>query len=218
MKKYISLLMAVLLSVGMIGCAGNAKVKEVPAEFADAQSVQAYLAEQNAAYTQTGKNGGDISKSKREDTSENGQHPYAVIVTCSDSRVPAEHIFNAGIGELFVIRTAGNVIGDHALGSVEYGMEHLGAKLVVVLGHTNCGAVDAALNGGAHGYIETITDEINSCLPDECDPREAEILNVENSISRIMESEIVSELTHEGTYRVVGAIYNIESGTVEFLD
>ena len=65
-----------------------------------------------------GKNDGDLSKSKRKDTTENGQHPYAVIVTCSDSRIPAEHIFNAGIGELFVIRTAGNVIGDHALGAI----------------------------------------------------------------------------------------------------
>ena len=159
-----------------------------------------------------------LSESKRKDTTENGQHPYAVVVTCSDSRVPAEHIFNAGIGELFVIRTAGNVIGDHALGSVEYGVEHLGAKLVVVLGHTHCGAVDAALNGGAHGHIATITDEISACLPAKCDPREAEKLNVENSISRIMASEIISEFIENGTARVVGAIYDIESGTVNFCD
>ena len=194
------------------------KKKEVPNELADAQSVMEYLKQQNEIYVKTGKNSGDLSESKREDTTENGQHPYAVIVTCSDSRVPAEHIFNAGIGELFVIRTAGNVIGDHALGSVEYGMEHLGAKLVVVLGHTNCGAVDAALNGGAHGAIATITDEINACLPEQCDPRKAEELNVENSISRIMASEIIEEITESGTSRVVGAIYDIESGTVKFFE
>ena len=97
-------------------------------------------------------------------------------------------------------------------------MEHLGAKLVVFLGHTHCGAVDAALNGGAHGAIAAITDEISACLPAACDPREAEVLNVENSISRIMDSEIIAELTHEGETRVVGAIYNIESGAVEFFD
>ena len=97
-------------------------------------------------------------------------------------------------------------------------MEHLGAKLVVVLGHTNCGAVDAALNGGAHGAIATITDEISACLPSECDPREAEELNVKNSISRIMDSEIITEITHTGTSRVVGAIYDIESGAVEFFE
>ena len=217
MKKLMALLLAMLFVAGTAGCADTKKLPE-DINTADAQSVQKYLEEQNEIYVQSGKNSGDLSKSKRKDTTENGQSPYAVVVTCSDSRVPAEHIFNAGIGELFVIRTAGNVIGDHALGSVEYGMEHLGAKLVVVLGHTNCGAVDAALNGGAHGYIETITDEISACLPENCNPREAEILNVENSISRILSSEMVKELTETGSFRVVGAIYNIEKGSVEFLE
>lgn len=216
MKKCMVLLLVGLLIVGMFGCAGTAEKKELPDTFADAQSVLAYLKEQNEIYVKTGENSGDLSQNKREDTTENGQHPYAVIVTCSDSRVPAEHIFNAGIGELFVIRTAGNVIGDHALGSVEYGVEHLGAKLVVVLGHTNCGAVDAALHGGAHGAIATITEEISQCLPAQCEPREAEKRNVENSISRIMASEIMEEITRGGNCSVVGAIYNIESGIVEF--
>ena len=218
MKKWISILLLCLIAAGLSGCACADKTKELPANFADAESILDYLQQQNEIYAQEGKNCGDLSKEKRVDTAENGQHPYAVIVTCSDSRVPAEHIFNAGIGELFVIRTAGNVIGDHALGSVEYGVEHLDAKLVIVLGHTNCGAVDAALNGGAHGAIATITDEIGACLPDGCDPREAEKLNVENSISRIMNSEIIAELAHDGEVRIVGAIYNIESGVVEFFD
>ena len=218
MKKWISMLLVCLIAIGLSGCAGANKTKEQPANFADAQSILDYLEQQNEIYVQTGKNNGDLSEGKRADTAKNGQHPYAVIVTCSDSRVPVEHIFNAGIGELFVIRTAGNVIGDHALGSVEYGAEHLGAKLVIVLGHTHCGAVDAALNGGAHGAIATITDEISACLPAGCDPREAERLNVENSISRIMDSEMIAKLTHAGETLVVGAIYDIESGTVEFFN
>ena len=218
MKKWILMLLVCLIAIGLSGCAGANQTKEPPANFADAQSILDYLEQQNEIYVQTGKNNGDLSEGKRADTAKNGQHPYAVIVTCSDSRVPVEHIFNAGIGELFVIRTAGNVIGDHALGSVEYGAEHLGAKLVIVLGHTHCGAVDAALNGGAHGAIATITDEISACLPAGCDPREAERLNVENSISRIMDSEMIAKLTHAGETLVVGAIYDIESGTVEFLD
>lgn len=218
MKKYILILAVTLIAIVTTGCSETKETKTIPNDFADVQSVQTYLEQQNDIYVQKGENNGDISKGKREDTAENGQHPYAVIVTCSDSRVPAEHIFNAGIGELFVIRTAGNVIGDYELGSVEYGAEHLGTKLVVVLGHTNCGAVDAALNGGAHGYIETITDEIRACLPEGCDPRDAEILNVENSISNIMSSDIMKEMTETGACDVVGAIYNIESGKVEFLD
>lgn len=220
MKKKYRLLLATAMTLMLSGCGGVAEVemKDVPETFADGQSVAAYLSEQNGVYVQTGENAGDISEEKRMDTAENGQHPYAVVVTCSDSRVPAEHIFNAGVGELFVIRTAGNVIGDYELGSVEYGAEHLGAKLVVVLGHTGCGAVDAALHGGAHGYIEKITDEISACLPENCNPREAEILNVQNSIADIMQSEMMHELVENGETAVVGAVYDIESGEVTFLD
>lgn len=216
MKKIVLFLLAFTLMTSFSACK-KAEYKTVPESFENAESVLEYLSEQNEIYVSEGKNHGNISTEKRTDTSENGQHPYAVIITCSDSRVPAEHIFNAGIGELFVIRTAGNVIGDFELGSVEYGAEHLGTKLVVVLGHTNCGAVDAAINGGAHGNIEKITEEISACLPENCDPREAEIINVRNSIERINASEIMHELAEEGT-AVVGAIYDIETGKVEFLD
>lgn len=118
MKKWISILLVCLIAVGLSGCAGAEKTKELPASFADARSILDYLEQQNEIYVQAGKNSGDLSNEKRVDTAENGQHPYAVIVTCSDSRVPAEHIFNAGIGELFVIRTAGNVIGDHARSTI----------------------------------------------------------------------------------------------------
>lgn len=218
MKRQILILLAVLLVVCAVGCGNNNAEKAVPKSFEDAESVRQYLLSQNAEYVKNGKNAGDISAKKRADTSANGQQPYAVIVTCSDSRVPAEHIFNAGIGELFVIRTAGNVIGEYELGSVEYGAEHLGTKLVVVLGHTNCGAVDAALNGGAHGNIKAITDEILSCLPEKCDAREAEQLNVENSIRKIMDSEIMQKLAKSGETTVLGAIYDIESGKVDFLN
>ena len=216
MKKIILLLVALSVMLSFSACK-KAEYKAVTESFENAGSVLEYLSEQNGIYVSEGKNSGNISAEKRTETFENGQNPYAVVITCSDSRVPAEHIFNAGIGELFVIRTAGNVIGDFELGSVEYGAEHLGAKLVVVLGHTNCGAVDAAINGGAHGNIEKITDEISAVLPENCDPREAEILNVKNSIERINASEIMHELEEEGTV-VVGAIYDIETGKVEFLD
>lgn len=206
MKKLISLLLAALL---LLCCAC--------AEGLDsAEAVLEHLAAENAKYV-SGVNDGDISGGVRADTAENGQHPYAVVITCSDSRVPAEHVFSAGVGELFVIRTAGNVIGDFELGSVEYGAEHLHAKLVLVLGHTQCGVVDAALNGGAHGNIAKIADEISACLPQGCDAREAEVLNVENSIARIRESEIMREMEAAGEVKVVGGIYNIATGEVEFL-
>ncbi|HMO34346.1 MAG TPA: carbonic anhydrase [Lacibacter sp.] len=89
------------------------------------------------------------------------QHPFAVVVTCSDSRVAPELIFDQGIGDLFVIRTAGNIIGDVELGSIEYAVEHLDVQLVVVMGHENCGAVKAFVEGGeAPGHIRAIIDSL----------------------------------------------------------
>ncbi len=215
MKRMGLICLLAVLVLTMTAC--DKKSEEQPA-LDSADAVAEYLLQENAKYVQKDTNTGDISAQIRQDTAENGQHPYAVVITCSDSRVPAEHVFDAGIGELFVIRTAGNVIGDYELGSVEYGAEHLNAKLVVVLGHTQCGAVDAALNGGAHGYIETITDEISAHLPAGCDARQAEILNVENSIKRIVASEMMQELVQVGNVEVRGAIYDIATGEVEFLD
>ena len=181
----------------------------------EAQTTAEAMLEANSRYISLDEE--NISQDKRTDTAENGQHPYAVVITCSDSRVPAELIFDAGIGELFVIRTAGNVIGTYELGSIEYGAEHLQAPLVIVMGHTHCGAVDAALSGGAHGNIEAITSEIASCLPEGCTAAEAEILNVKNSIADIRTSHIMQELEQKGEVVILGAIYDIETGCVEFM-
>jgi len=176
------------------------------------------LLQGNALYVSASANSGDVSVAQRVHTAENGQHPYAVIVTCSDSRVPPEHIFHAGIGELFVIRTAGNVIGPYELGSIEYGADHLNAALVLVLGHTQCGAVDAALHGGAHGHIRDITDEICSCLPEGCTAEQAQIHNVRHSIARIRQSSLMQRLEAEKKTAVLGAIYDIRTGVVTVLD
>ena len=99
------------------------------------------LEEGNRKYLTLKTGGGDISPAVRLRTCKNGQQPYAIVIACSDSRVIPECIFSAGIGELFTIRLAGNVIDDHQLGSIEYAVEHLGTNLVVVMGHTGCGAV-----------------------------------------------------------------------------
>lgn len=98
----------------------------------------------NMRYLLMNSNSGNVSAALRKFTYEHGQHPHAIIVTCSDSRVIPETIFSASLGELFVIRVAGNVIDDHQLGSIEYAAGHLGSPVVVVLGHTHCGAVDAS--------------------------------------------------------------------------
>lgn len=157
----------------------------------------------------------DISPAKRKDSCENGQAPYAVIVACSDSRVIPESIFSAGIGEIFVIRVAGNVMDDHQLGSIEYAAEHLGIRLVVVLGHDHCGAVDAAINHAPDGYIKFITDEIRLAIGDEQDDYKACCLNVKRSVE-VIESSLEIHREEEHGLRVIGALYRLSDGRVEF--
>ncbi|MDE5667303.1 MAG: carbonic anhydrase [Clostridia bacterium] len=163
----------------------------------------------NSVYLNARTGSGDVSPELRAVTSRNGQKPYAVIIACSDSRVIPEYIFSAGIGELFVIRVAGNVIDNHQLGSIEYATEHLGCKLVVVLGHTQCGAVGACLKQNG-GFVRFITDEIRRAVGDETDAVKASILNVKQSVAKIR------KLINGDGLQVVGALYRTDSGKVEF--
>lgn len=180
------------------------------------QEALSRLKDGNRHYRDSGANGGDVSHTRREDCLVNGQHPYAIIITCSDSRVIPETIFSAGIGDLFVIRIAGNVIDDHQLGSIEYAAEHLGSSLIVVLGHTHCGAVDAAMNHEPDGYIKFVTDEITKAIGDEKDEYRACCLNVLHSKDTIEHSLQIQADEREYGLRVIGAIYHLEDGRVEF--
>lgn len=174
------------------------------------------LKQGNKQYLNAKSNSGDISLQIRKKTCDEGQIPYAVIITCSDSRVIPESIFTSGIGELFVIRVAGNVIDNHQLGSIEYAVSHLGSKLVLVLGHTHCGAVGAAISSEPDGYVKYITDEIRKAIGNEKDEMRASCLNINRSVSIIKDS-----LNYKGDandVEVCGAVYHIDSGKVEFLD
>lgn len=171
----------------------------------------------NESYLSAKANPGDVSPEIRKKTCEEGQSPYAIVITCSDSRVIPESIFSAGIGELFVIRVAGNVIAGHQLGSIEYAADHLGSNLVVVLGHTNCGAVGAAIHDEPAGYIKLLTDEIRKAIGEEKDELRASCLNVKRSVSVIEESLGLPDHGKAGL-KVCGAMYHIDSGSVEFLD
>ena len=175
------------------------------------------LAVGNKAYIDARHNCADISPQIRAKTATEGQKPYAVVLTCSDSRVPPEHIFSAGIGDLFVVRTAGNVVGKFELGSIEYGVEHLGAKLVLVLGHTHCGAIAAALGGHAEGNIGEIVSEIQIGIGNTTDECEAILKNIIQSKNRIMQSPVIKELVKEKQIEVMCARYDICTGKVDFL-
>lgn len=151
-----------------------------------------------------------------------GQHPFAIVLTCSDSRVPPEILFDQGIGDLFIVRTAGNVADDVAMGSIEYAAEHLGSRLVVVLGHQKCGAVTAACqSSNAPGHIDSIVKAIQPAVVATKGQAgdavmNATVANVNNIVKQIATSQpILAEMVKEDKIRVVGAIYSLDTGAVQ---
>lgn len=151
-----------------------------------------------------------------------GQHPFATVITCSDSRVPPEIIFNCGLGEIFVIRTAGNVLGDFELGSVEYAAEHLGTPLIVVMGHSHCGAVASAVaEHGCEGHLGHILQEIEpavlqaASITGDTDSLVslAENLNVLHCVDVLKKDPVLQACPG---LKIVGAKYNTGTGGVAF--
>lgn len=207
----------VAVAFAMLHTKQSNKSRPVRVEFNTPREVKKHMVEGNELYREAKKNSADISFARRKETTDHGQFPYGVVITCSDSRVPPEHIFSAGVGELFVIRTAGNVIGDFELGSIEYAAAHLHSKVILVLGHENCGAVGATLGGYAEGNIQSIINEIAMGIGNSKNAREAEILNVQHGIERILASEVIQELLHANKVAIEGAVYKISDGSVKFL-
>ncbi len=169
----------------------------------------------------------DLSSTRRTDLEMNGQHPFAIIVSCSDSRVPPELLFDEALGDLFVVRVAGNVITPVELGSVEYAVEHLKAPLVVVLGHEKCGAVTAAVQGGEiPGSIKSIVDKIKPAV-DEAKSSGTTTndlvemsanLNVQNALLDISKSPIIKHAVVAKQIKLLGAKYHLDSGAVEWFE
>jgi carbonic anhydrase len=159
-----------------------------------------------------------------------GQHPYVTVLGCSDSRVPPELVFDAGFGELFVIRVAGNVLGPTIFGTLQYAGQHLHTPLFVVLGHEGCGAVDAALAERLHGarhssrialLLENIApalDGLDPALPHETLLGKAVEANVRWTLRQLRETPEGQARLAEGRIRLVGAVYELASGQVRFLD
>lgn len=161
----------------------------------------------------------NISKDRREDL-EKGQNPFAIVVSCSDSRVTPAHVFDTGLGDIFEIRLAGNVVDELALGSIEYGVEHLGSPLLLVMGHENCGAVTATYNCVKDNKEDTsnigrIVEEIKPSVLESKDIEEASHKNVEAVIKKIEEDQCIKKYVDEGKLKIVGAYYNL-NGEVTF--
>ena len=163
------------------------------------------------------------------------QNPFAIVLGCSDSRVPAELVFDQGVGDLFVIRVAGNIVKPSQIGSVEFAAEKFGTKLVVVLGHSHCGAILATLeeleqpSENRSPNLRRIVDAIRPSVEDlfhasQGDHREELVqaavrANIHASVDQLRHgSEILENLIREERLQIVGADYSLETGVVEFLD
>ncbi len=174
------------------------------------------------------------SRSRRQELT-TGQEPFAIILGCSDSRVPAEIVFDQGLGDLFVIRVAGNIVSPSQVGSVEFAAERFGTPLVVVLGHSRCGAILATLeeigrpseaqSRGLHSIVSRVRPSVEPLLATDLgnDPeelvRQAVRANIRASADHLRHgSEILVQLIQNDGLRVVGAEYSLETGVVDFFD
>lgn len=231
MKLFTSIIVVATSIFLLGGCAGKevSSVKTYTHEekITSAKDAKALLVDGNARFVANKPLNKDISEERKKNLVTNGQHPFAIIVSCSDSRVAPEVIFDQGLGDIFEIRDAGNVVDPITLGSIEYGAEHLGAPLIVVLGHEKCGAVKATVDGGeAPENIEAIINKIKPSLEkakaagtskDDLYEKTADE-NISNTIADIEASSVIKKLVEEKKVEIVGAKYHIEEGKVQFIE
>src|SRR5439155_1046549 len=192
---------------------------EHPAASVSADAALAKLKEGNLRFATSEVSQSKPTAARRAETAQE-QHPFAIILGCADSRTAPELIFDQNLGDLFVIRTAGNLVDDHALGSIEYAVAHLGARLVVVLGHQRCGAVTAALaSGTAPGHVQSLVRDIQPAVKAAKgkDGNVTDIAIAENA--RLMAAKIrneasLGELAKE--VRIISGVYDLDTGKVEW--
>lgn len=185
---------------------------------ASAQAALRRLREGNDQYVGAHHANGDVSDELITRLFEEGQHPFACVISCSDARVVPEHVFMCGLGEIFCIRTAGNVVGPSELASAVYACCHLRTPLLLVMGHTHCGAIDAAMHGGSRGPVGFITSRISETIGEELDPLKAAEKNVRAGMATLSADRDLAALVDAGELEVHGALYLTHSGRVRFLE
>lgn len=231
--KLLILVTVVGLSLNLVACSNdvtasntneqnmssNSAYKTENLEIKDADNALQKLKDGNDRFVNDKSELINVTKERRDQLMD-GQNPYAVVVSCSDSRVTPNIVFNAGLGEIFDIRLAGNVVDDDALGSIEYGVAHANAPLIVVMGHESCGAVTAAYNKytkgtAVEGNIEEIVEEIEPSINKDKTLDDAIHTNVTNVANEIKNDQIIKKLIDSGKVKVVEAYYSLD-GKVEF--
>ncbi len=195
-----------------------------PHESSQERAFMATNSYENAGMTFLGMTAEEAAKRRAELAK--SQHPFAIIVSCSDSRVPPEIVFDQGLGDLFVLRVAGNVINDESLGSIEYAVDHLGVRLIMVLGHQSCGAVKAAketiaANGKAPGHIQSLVTAIQPAVEATVkeDLERTVNANVKHVVDALRSSTpILKPKVDSGDVEVIGGYYSLDTGAVTFLE
>ena len=209
----------IIFTLAMMLIATQVWASEIPNLSAEDALVK--LKQGNVRYEKLHLKHPDVSKSRRKEL-EQGQHPFVAILSCSDSRVPTEIIFDQGLGDIFSIRNAGNVLDKHVVGSIEYAVHHLGIKLVVVLGHESCGAVGAAMSESKEApEIESLKEAI---LPACTKCKKENKYTYENvirthaklEVSELLKDEHLSEMIKGHNVKIIPAYYNLHTGRVEF--
>jgi carbonic anhydrase len=208
----------------------KAHTKETQATMTPQKSLQ-YLKEGNQRFQNNLKANRNLLE-QVNDTSE-GQFPFATILSCIDSRVSAELVFDQGLGDIFSVRIAGNFVNEDILGSMEFASKLAGTKLIVVLGHTSCGAIKGACDDAKLGNLTKLIEKIKPAVNAVSEPKDASLRNSSNSdfvdsvaeknvqltIDRIhQESPVLSEMEKKGEIMIIGAMYDINTGAVHFYE
>ena len=208
----------------------KAHTKETQATMTPAKSLQ-YLKEGNVRFQNNLKANRNLLE-QVNDTSE-GQFPFATILSCIDSRVSAELVFDQGLGDIFSVRVAGNIVNEDILGSMEFACKLAGTELIVVLGHTSCGAVKGACDHAEMGNLTKLVQKITPAVNAVAEPKDESLRNSKNlkfvdevshinvnlMIDRIhAESPILSEMEKNGEIRIIGAMYDVNTGEVRFYE
>jgi carbonic anhydrase len=211
--------LTVFATIACLSGAALVLAADHPAASVSADNALAKLKEGNLRFATSEVSQSKPTAARRAETAQ-AQHPFAIIVACADSRSAPELVFDQNLGDLFVIRTAGNLVDDHALGSIEYAVAHAGARLIVVLGHTRCGAVTAALESDhAPGHIQSLVRDIQPAVKavkgKPGDALAAAITeNARQVAAQIKAKAALGDLAKE--VRIVFAIYDLDTGKIEW--
>ncbi len=211
----------VLLAFVLFSICGATLAKDAPSVSVGPEAAILRLKAGNSRFVTEAVSQGRPNAARREATAK-AQHPFAIVVTCADSRTSPELIFDQNIGDIFVVRSAGNVIDDHALGGIEFAVKTFGTRLIVVLGHQSCGAVKAALTSDtAPGHIGSIVRDIQPAVK-EARTQEGDLLtNAIKDNARLVAEKIGKDTElgdQKSQVRFVSGYYQLDSGHVEWLE